>query len=121
MTFAPNRRWFRFSLAAMLAGLTALGIALAWTRNWAEQRKAFRRTSPALLGPVVPTVVGYGGAAPFPLSLMGQEGVSLLSVGFEGELGARLSAEQQAELHRIRRLFPEAEVEGYIYRAIGKN
>jgi len=112
---APNRRWFRFSLWTLFVVISGVATVFGWASNWATDRQAFLQSQSEACRP---TLVGYGGVAPMLLRIVGEPGITVLSVGFDGKLGASLNPEQLEELERIRRLFPEAKVDGYIYREV---
>ena len=116
MTPAPNRRWFRFSLLAMLVVVAILGAALGWRnycRQWMRDRlhvAAIRNVRP---WDEPRGVVGSDtGSPPWSLWFFGERGYDRLRVFFPGEPNEdQLTDGQREVLQAIRRAFPEAVVE----------
>ena len=111
MPTAPptRRRWFQFGLGTMLLLVTVLALFIAYHVNWVRERRAaiaswessrwFPSTPPVLAKP------------PWLLSLFGEPGYGCLW----RESSRRLGADEEAELERVQRLFPEAKVVWAVY------
>jgi len=124
MTPASKRRWLRFGLRTVFVVVACTASffgLLRWARNWAAERQAFLETDSNQRVPMA-IVTSDSHSAPLPLRLLGEQGILEMKIGFEGPADAplgdiyALSAEQKAEVDRIQRLFPEARIEGYVYR-----
>jgi len=99
----------------LLVLLCALGCWFAIEIRWLGQR---RQVIEGRGGFSTDTNTVYPGPrAPSLLWLFGEPGYERLTIKFDGPMpGAGLSANQQDELTRIRRLFPEAkEVDGLVW------
>jgi hypothetical protein len=114
MTRAPERSWFRFSLRTLFLVVTLLGSGLGWLGyclQWINQRHEFMENPPTPF-----LHVAGRRTAPWPLVMFGQHGFGQISISFVpwaswDEKGYRerpLSAEESAQLNRVKRLFPEA-------------
>ena len=102
----PNRRWFRFSLRTLFVLVTLFGCWLAYQLNWIRER----HNAPVLAGistaieatPAGPKEVTIEHDPPWPLAWFGERGYSALAVD---------ESYGEQEIERIRKLFPEADVE----------
>jgi hypothetical protein len=112
MLSASDRRRFRFGLKGLFVLVALVACVLgwrAWCLNWVSQRHEVlnARAWEYVTGEGHPTRNIY---APWPLRIFGETGVEKLVVAFESKtLDASLTVDQQTELDRIRRLFPETE------------
>jgi len=107
-----HHRWFRlaFSLRTPLVLITVVGLLCFWLTtvySWKAERARFiEDRAPASASGMTP--------APWALRLLGANGYDWIGVHFTGEFDAPLTDEQEAELTKVRRLFPEAKVEGHV-------
>ena len=114
-----TRRWFQFSMGTMFVVVTllaALGVWIANSFHWIQERREILALAMTLDDGTGLTVTGYSMTkrdglpkAPFSLRILGESGCDKLQIAFprKSREGA-LSTEQQRELVRIERLFPEA-------------
>lgn len=94
---APKRRWFRFGLRTLFVMVTVVGCWLGYHLNWIRERHAYLGNSAAVHSR------GSAAAAPLSLRLLGEDGVSSVTVA--GWAPNRNPA-------YARSLFPEADVFG---------
>jgi hypothetical protein len=113
MREAPKRRWFQFSLRTLFVVITvtAIGCAALRAHNWSVRRQTFLESGACLASSHTDDH-----HAPLPLRLMGEQGYLEIRVGLIGTFDVPLSAEQENEVERIRQLFPEAQVDGHVWR-----
>jgi hypothetical protein len=125
MTTAPKRRWFQWSLRTLFVVVTAVALLVGWIvyqLSWMRERRELvnRVESYAVIG------VGGGLAeAPWPLWLFGEQGYSGILLHFpdpnrnklvdrgreKWEQAERLlKSNEQIEVARVRRLFPECPI-----------
>ncbi len=102
--FAPNRRWFRFSLRTMFVVVTVLCVWLGYHLNWIRERHNAKVGFGHLrIDAIYPDGTRYTGPipchAPWPLNWLGEEGHSLVMVP---------DNYAKEEIDRIKVLFPEA-------------
>lgn len=100
---APKRRWFRFSLRALLLALMLFAFCLCWLAyqlNWIRQRRA------ALVERNASTKLQA--EAPGMLGLFGEPGFEWIGVSFPPRAGWGITDSEQEEIARLQRLFPEA-------------
>jgi hypothetical protein len=99
----PRRRWFRFSLRTMLVLVTLVCVYLGWAGNWIWQRHEFLRR----FNPRIPNEMRIGhhwdyttdpNEAPFALWLLGEDGVT----------GMSMDGASKADFQLAAKLFPEA-------------
>jgi hypothetical protein len=108
-----RRRWFQFSSGAMLLAVTVLAVFIAYHVNWIRQRRGYE-TQDYLLNIAGP---GHGPdiAVPAPglLWLFGENGHFAVNMTFhseDGHLQSGLAAEEEEEVAKAKRLFPEAHI-----------
>jgi hypothetical protein len=105
----PRRRWFQFGIGTMFFAVTvlaALAAFLAYHVNWVRER----RNAPVyyvmeevyLVTPSGPKPTRVACDAPWPLEWFGEPGCNALQIS---------PSVPESEVERIRRLFPEAEIE----------
>ncbi len=107
----PHRRpWFRFSLGTMFLVAAVVAVFVAYHVNWIRQRRE-----------VLDQAVGFRWyshgeppRAPFMLRVFGEYGFDHIRIRFFSDdvqdqiEGGPFTAEQEADLLRVKRLFPEA-------------
>jgi hypothetical protein len=113
---APALTSTSFSLRRLflLVLLAAVGCWCATELRWLVQR---RHVIDSHRGFWIDTNTVYPGPrAPSVLWLFGEPGYERITIKFDGPTrGTALTSDQQDELTRIRRLFPEAEVDGLVW------
>jgi hypothetical protein len=110
MTPAPKRRWLRFSLRTFLVVLTVLACWLGYYVNWIHQRRIVVENTEVAFSKdfVRPRDATTGRRnrrshiAPHPLNWFGENGYWCIQVK---------AGTSDAEIARVRRLFPEAQIE----------
>jgi hypothetical protein len=110
---APQRRWFQFSysLRTLLMLVTVFAGYFGWREwslKWISERYEIlnARTVEYTCGDC--GGIPPGPHAPWPLRFFGERGCEKLVVAFQGaDPNKPLTADQEVELDRIRRLFPE--------------
>jgi hypothetical protein len=111
MTPAPKRRWLRFSLRTMFVVVTVAACWIGYDLNWIRQRReAVQQTRFSVdnIDPASGTAQEV--RAPGLLWLFGEHGYAVLSYTIPPGHDWELSREQEAELQRVARLYPEAEL-----------
>jgi hypothetical protein len=107
----PRKPWPAVSPFAVIYAAAALvmvaGMVVS-TQRWIGQRREFLASDACM---AAGRVDGHG---PWLLQLVGEPSFFVIKVGFVGRFDQPLAPDQQREVERIRRLFPEADVEGYV-------
>ena len=98
-----RRRWFRFSLRTLFVAVTVICIYLGWAMNWVRQRHEVLATETKYTRRVIGEdgIAVHRTAAPFPLRLLGELGISDLTI-----VGVT-----EKELDWIAALFPESNIQ----------
>jgi hypothetical protein len=127
-TQKPRRRWFQFGLSTVFVVMTSLAVFLAYNVNWMRQRRALvvapgDADTRYFIDPEDPFGDGPPPAprAPGLLRLFGESGHSDILVRFGDPFAdnevrwkdRNLTRSEQAEVDRVRRLFPEAHVRSW--------
>lgn len=116
---APRRRWFQFSLGAMLALLTGFATWLGYEANWMHSRRTFlaeeaalRQGQPFTLGAEGTdyNTIGFVPDAPGVLKYLGERGYSGVTVLTKSESPDKMSDKEHARMRRAMALFPEATI-----------
>ena len=112
MIRSSKRRWHRFSLRTLFVVVTVLCVWLAYHVNWIRQRHD------AMTKWNVSTEDPFGGPPnrqpPGMLWIFGEPGYFWIDLPFPPRDGRRLTANEKAEVERVSKLFPEAEVDWFI-------
>jgi hypothetical protein len=102
-------RWFRFGLRSLFAVITLAAILVAWLSynlNWIRERRNAPVFYPTLTTYVVtpsgPTPMTLTCHSPWPLEWFGEPGCVTVAIA---------PSLPESEVERIRKLFPEAEIE----------
>jgi hypothetical protein len=105
----PKRRWFRFSLRALLFFMTVVAIWLSVQLSWIQERRQYlkdnsRASVPPWPGDRIAT-------APLPLRLFGEQGQTNLRVTLFAPRWITKDRDMTApEVIEAKRLFPEAAI-----------
>jgi hypothetical protein len=101
----PRRRWFRFSLRALVLVVTIVACWFGYYSNWASERRSAKvwidahKANTFWHGPAA-----RAGLFPWQLRLFGELPVDLIWT----EIRDEAPADYLQQTERIRRLFPEA-------------
>ena len=116
MSEEPKCSRFRITLRTLFVVLAIFGIWIGYEVHWLRNRREVTSQSDAW--PVDPaTATGVRPKAPGMLSYLGENGYGLVEITFKrptAEGSSTISPEEQAEIERVRRLFPEATVRGKV-------
>ena len=110
----PRRRWFKFSLRTMFVVVTVLAVCLGWLArelDWLQQRRAIigHRLPKSDVSLELAQFHATFPRVPGGLWLFGERSYYRLLLQFRSKHGkADLTADEQASLEHIHRLFPEA-------------
>lgn len=108
MTPAKNRRWFRWSLRTMFLVVAMVCLALGYEWRWIDQRRRALEAGQVEVFLVDQLSTPSADLAPGMLGLFGELGYPVLFFKTSDQ-EHRLTHSENAELHRLQRLFPEAE------------
>jgi hypothetical protein len=103
----PKRRWFQFTLRRLFAVAKVAGVLFAWIAcqlNWIMQRHEYMEPFRSLEWAGPATLPWGDNDAPWSLRIFGERGVYTHWVAVADET----STDGQAEVERVRRLFPES-------------
>jgi hypothetical protein len=108
MIAKPKRRWFRFSLRTLFVLVTVFCVWLGFQFNWIYRRHRalewMQDQAKYWDDMPVSQKVWLGTRTPWPIAMLGEEGLEQVCVIVDDE---KTAAEKQVEL---RRLFPEGDV-----------
>lgn len=108
---------FRFSLRTLFVLTTCVALLLGWVMwnvDWMRARRATIDSGRVAAGDGPYWLPGADEAAPGALGWFGEPGYAFIEVQFAGRPSQQLTADDEVEVERVARLFPEAIVVGRI-------